>query len=381
MKNVYLDFSATTPIDPDVLESMMPYFSEDFGNPSSIHKHGQTAERAIEDSRETIARIMGCAPAEIIFTSGGTEANNLAIRGTAFEQKLTRNATKILTTPVEHEAVTKTVNQLQSLHGFEVNLIPVDNTGKVLLDEFAEMLGPDVAIVSTIFGNNEIGTINPVEKIATLCSEYQIPFHTDAVQALGYIKKISLNNITMLSAGAHKFYGPKGVGFLYKQKLHKVFATNTGGSQENNIRAGTHNVPYIVGMAAALEKTRLNYSVYANHYTWMRDMIISGVTTIIPGAKVTGSVGDRLCNHASFVLNGVDGNELVIALDVLGYSCSSGSACKTGNPEPSGVLLAIGLTPSDAKGSLRISVGRSTTEEEVVGFLKALSQIVPRLEK
>lgn len=378
-QNIYLDYSATTPLDPDAMESMLPYFTKDYGNPSSIHQHGQKAEKGVENARNSIASILGCEPEEIIFTSGGTEANNLAIRGTSMARKVNKKANRILTTPVEHEAILKTVKQLQTYYGFEVNLIPVDSTGAVILDQFEKMLGPDVAIVSTIFGNNEIGTINPIEEIGEICDKHNIPFHTDAVQALGYIDRMTTRNITLMSAGAHKFYGPKGVGFLYKKKSHILLPTNTGGSQENNLRAGTHNVPYIAGMATALQKARSNYDEYSSHYRLLRDQIVARVKAEIPDAKITGSADFRLCNHISYVIEGIDGNELVMALDVSGYSCSSGSACKTGNPEPSKVLLAIGLDPVTAKGSIRISVGRETTEENVIGFIKALSSAVSRI--
>jgi cysteine desulfurase len=381
MNNVYLDFAATTPIDPEVLESMLPYFTEQFGNPSSTHQHGQKAEAVVEESREIIAELMACSPSEIIFTSGGSEADNLAIRGTALFRRREMGANRILISPVEHEAVQKTARQLRDIFNFQLEYIPVDSEGKIILDEFKKMAGYDIAIVSVIYGNNEIGTINQIEEIGQICAAYGIPFHSDAVQAMGYLDLKANENIKLLSAGAHKFYGPKGVGFLYKNKSTKLISTQTGGAQEGSLRAGTHNVSYIVGMAKALQITRSHQEEFIQHYSIMRNLIINGVMESTPNARLTGSLANRLCNHASFVFSGVDGNGLVMALDLEGYSCSSGSACKTGNPEPSDVLLAIGMDPILAKGSLRLSVGRSTTVDQVNQFVNAFSGIMSRLVK
>lgn len=380
MENIYLDHAATTPIDPEVLESMLPYFTENFGNPSSVHRHGQRAEAAIETAREKIAAILACEPKQIIFTSGGSEADNLAIRGTALARKFDNQADRILITAVEHEAVTKTAKQLRDLFGFRLEFIPIDHEGKVIVSELEKLLAKDVAIVSTIYGNNEIGTINPIRDIGALCKEHGIPFHTDAVQAMGYIDIQSNENFSLLSAGAHKFYGPKGVGFIFIKKGLRLYPHQTGGSQENGMRAGTHNVPYIIGMSTALEKTRLKHKEYHRYYEKLSERIISGVIQSIPGSILTGSATDRLCNHASFVIDGVDGNDLAMALDLEGFSCSSGSACKTGNPEPSEVLLAIGLSKEQAQGSLRVTVGRNTTEDEVTNFLKILPGVVDRVK-
>ena len=380
MENIYLDHAATTPIDPEVVESMLPYFTENFGNPSSVHRHGQRAEAAIETAREKIAAVLSCEPKQIIFTSGGSEADNLAIRGTALARKFDNQADRILITAVEHEAVTKTAKQLRDLFGFRLEFIPIDHEGKVIVSELEKLLAKDVAIVSTIYGNNEIGTINPIRDIGALCKEHGIPFHTDAVQAMGYIDIQSNENFSLLSAGAHKFYGPKGVGFIFIKKGLRLYPHQTGGSQENGMRAGTHNVPYIIGMSTALEKTRLKHKEYHRYYEKLSERIISGVIQSIPGSILTGSATDRLCNHASFVIDGVDGNDLAMALDLEGFSCSSGSACKTGNPEPSEVLLAIGLSKEQAQGSLRVTVGRNTTEDEVTNFLKILPGVVDRVK-
>lgn len=380
MYNTYLDYAATTPVDDEVLEVMLPYFNQKFGNPSSVHRHGQQAEGAVESARESIASLLECEPVEIIFTSGGSESDNLAIRGTALARRSRMNANRVLITPVEHEAVGRTARQLQDLYGFKLEYIPVDNFGVVKLPDFKKMLAGDVAIVSAIYGNNEIGTINPINEIGQICSEMGIPFHTDAVQAMGYVEIKAKGHFDLLSAGAHKFYGPKGVGLLYKNRNLKIFPTQTGGAQEMGLRAGTHNVPYIIGIAAALVKTRRDFEKLQSQYAAHRDRIITGIINRIEGATLTGHPISRLNNHASFVINGIDGNQLVMALDIAGYSCSSGSACKTGNPEPSEVLLALGIAPDNAKGSLRVTVGRDTTDEQITKFLEDIPEIISRLK-
>jgi cysteine desulfurase len=285
-----------------------------------------------------------------------------------------------LITPVEHEAVKKTAKQMHDLFGFRLEFIPVDSEGRVILAGLEEMLTEEVALVSAIYGNNEIGTINKVDEIGALCTKHGIPFHTDAVQAMGYIGIKSNENVSLISAGAHKFYGPKGVGFLYRKKNVKIYPYQTGGSQENGLRAGTHNVPYIVGMATALEMTRSRQKEYEQQFTLLRNQIIDGVLSSIPFSTLTGSASGRLCNHASFIFDGIDGNELAMALDIEGFSCSSGSACKTGNPEPSEVLLAVGLNKEQSKGSLRVTVGRKTTDKDIGGFLEALHRVLYRIK-
>jgi cysteine desulfurase len=381
MNNVYLDFAATTPVDPEVLDAMLPYFTEQFGNPSSIHEHGRKAEAAVEEARSIIADLMSCDPSEIIFTSGGSESDNLALRGTALQRRQEVGANRIVISPVEHDAVQKTAKQLRDLYNFQLDFIPVDGDGKVIICEFEKMIDRGIAVVSVIYGNNEIGTVNPIDEIGQICKYHGIPFHTDAVQAMGYIDIKASNFVSLLSAGAHKFYGPKGVGFLYKKKPLRLYSTQTGGAQESGLRAGTHNVPYIVGMAKALQITRTHQADYSKHYMLLRNLLIAGVTKSIPTAMLTGSREDRLSNHSSFVFSGVDGNDLVMVLDLEGFSCSSGSACKTGNPEPSEVLLAIGMDPILAKGSLRVTVGRTTTVDQVNQLVNTLPGIISRLTK
>lgn len=380
MEHTYFDYAATTPVDPEVLASMLPWFTSNFGNPSSTHWFGQKAEAAVEDARAEIAGIMGCSPTEIFFTSGGSEADNLALRGTALMRKSMYGASRILITPVEHDAILKTARQLEKEFGFTVDFIPVHQNGMVNLDKLELMLSSNVALVSSIYGNNEIGTINPIKNIAHLCKLKGIPFHTDAVQAMGYCTVTTADGCDMLSAGAHKFYGPKGVGFLYKRKGLELLPTQTGGAQEKNLRAGTQNVPYIVGMATALKLSRKHFTDHQVHFMGLRDEVIRQVMSTIPYASLTGDPVSRLSNHASFLLPGVDGNRLVMALDMAGFCVSSGSACKTGNPEPSTVLLALGYSPADARSSLRITVGRATTKEDVFQVTQAIYKCIGKIQ-
>lgn len=379
MEHTYFDYAATTPVDPEVLESMLPWFNGEFGNPSSTHWYGQKADAAVENARGEIADILGCSPSEITFTSGGSESDNLALRGTVFAQKRKQGATRILISPVEHDAVLKTARQLEREYRFTVEYIPVLPNGIVDLEKLDHMLTSDVALVSTIYGNNEIGTINPIHNIAMCCKAKGVPFHTDAVQALGYCAITTADEFDLLSAGAHKFYGPKGVGFLYKRQSIELLPMQTGGAQERNIRAGTQNVPYIVGMATALKLSRKRFLEYQALYLGLRDEIIRLITISIPNAILTGDLVSRLSNHASFIFPGVDGNRLVMALDMAGFCVSSGSACKTGNPEPSEVLLALGYSQGNARSSIRITVGRSTTMDDVHKLTDAIFSCLEKI--
>ena len=381
-RRVYLDHAATTPADPRVLEAMLPYFQETFGNPSSIHRWGQAAEGAVEDARRSVAKVLGCAPEEIVFTSCGSESDNLALRGAALAERELRQATHLLTTPVEHPAVLRTARQLADHAGFELEMIPVDGDGRVDPSSLESRLRPETAWVSIIYANNEIGTINPIRELAAVCRAHGIPFHTDAVQAASQLEvEVSELGVDLMSIGAHKFYGPKGVGALYVRQGTGLVPAQTGGSQEHGLRAGTHNVPLIVGMAEALRVTDLERETQAEHFRTLRDRLIAGVLESVPEARLTGHRTERLPNHASFVFRGLDGNALVAALDMAGFGCSSGSAYKTGSPEPSEVLTAIGLPREWALGSLRVTVGRRTTITDIDGLLEGLPGIVARLRK
>jgi cysteine desulfurase len=360
--------------------AMMPYFNQSYGNSSSIHYYGQQAERALDASRQVVAELLGAQPREIIFTSCGSESDNLALRGVAFAERRQRGAAHILISPVEHHAISNTADQLQDLHGFEVEKIPVDQYGMVSLGEIASRIRQDTAIVSVIHANNEIGTINPIAEIGEICRTRGVPFHTDAVQGAAHLPvNVETLNIDLMSIGAHKFYGPKGIGVLYVREGTPIFPVLTGGGQENNLRAGTHNTPYIVGLATAFELAQEGHQDRLDHYLSLRDQIINRILDIVPSSKLTGHPVQRLPNHASFVFKGVDGNTLLMMLDAAGYSCSSGSACKTGDPEPSDVLLTIGYSRDWALGSLRVTLGQMTSSNEVEGFLETLPKLIQQV--
>lgn len=374
---IFLDYASTTPVDPRVVDVMMPYFNQKYGNSSSIHKYGQDAEGALEESRQIVASILGSKANEIVFTSCGSESDNLALRGVAFAERNNRDAAHILISAVEHQAVSKTAYQMQQLHGFEVEIIPVDEYGMVDPDEVSKRLRPDTAIVSVIHANNEIGTINPINEIGRICKTHGIPFHTDSVQGAAHLPiNVDLLNVDLLSIGAHKFYGPKGVGVLYIREGTPIVPLLTGGGQENNLRAGTHNTPYIVGSAKALDLAQQGQKDRLEQYLPLRDRIIDQILADIPSAKLTGHPVHRLPNHTSFIFEGVDGNTLLMMLDAAGYACSSGSACKTGDPEPSEVLLALGFPREWALGSLRVTFGQQTIIEEIDGLLSTLPDLI-----
>ncbi|MEX1247629.1 MAG: cysteine desulfurase family protein [Anaerolineales bacterium] len=378
-KAIYFDYAATTPLDPRVLEAMQPYFGEAFGNPSSVHYFGQRAEAALEDARQRMAELLHAQPEELIFTSGGTESDNLALRGAALAARERRGATHLLISPVEHDAVAKTAGQLADHFGFTLEHLPVDEFGMVHADEVARRLRPDTALVSIILGNNEIGTVNPISESAAICRDRGVLLHSDAVQSGAYLRlDVKKLGVDLLSIGAHKFYGPKGVGALYVRSGTPLLPTQTGGSHESARRAGTPNVTYIVGMVKALELAQAELEQRTLQLSKLRNKVIEGVLAAIPDSQLTGHRNFRLANHASFVFNGVDGNALLMLLDDAGFACSSGSACKTGDPEPSAVLLALGLGPEWALGSLRITLGVHTTEEDIEALLTALPQLVEK---
>ncbi len=376
---VYLDYAATTPVDSRVLEAMRPYFADSFGNPSSVHRYGQVAEAAVDSARETIASVLGCRPDEILFTSCGSEADNLALRGSALSRREQRGATRILTARTEHHAVSKTAEQLEKYYGFQVEWLKVDEHGRVTPEAVQKTIGAETALVSVMYANNEIGTVNPIREIAALCREHGVPFHTDAVQAAAYLDvDVSALGVDLLSLGAHKLYGPKGVGALYVRKGTKLVPHLTGGGQEFGLRAGTHNVPYIVGFAEALQLAKEEREQRIGHVQPLRDHILGRVLEEISDSRLTGHPAERLPNHASFVFQGVDGNLLLTLLDAAGFACSSGSACKTGNPEPSEVVTSLGFSRDWALGSLRVTLGKDTQPAEVDIFLRALPSLVER---
>lgn len=379
-RRVYADYSATTPTDPRVVEAMLPYFSDVFGNTSSAHHFGRQAEYAVEEARQIIASLLNCKPSEIVFTSGGSESDNLAVR--QFIPKRSQRST-LLTTQTEHSAIGKTMLEASQLYGYELLIVPVDRQGIVDQQHYKTMLQDErVAFASIIYANNEVGTIQDIPLLAQIAHQHGTIFHTDAVQAAGQLSlDVRALGVDMLSISAHKFYGPKGVGALYVREGTPFHAVQTGGSHEEGRRAGTLNTPAIVGMAKALQLAYEERKQRLAHYHHLRHMLIEQMIQRVPGAMLTGHPEKRLPSHASFIIDGVDANQLLIHLDMRGVAASSASACKTGNPEPSGVLLALGYDRQQALGSLRLSVGQQTTEEDIEYIVRAVAESVEALRQ
>ncbi len=378
-REVYLDYSASTPVDPRVVEAMMPYFTEVYGNPSSAHNWGRQAERAIEKARATIAAILNCRPEEIVFTSGGSESDNLALRGAGWMARQRGEPCRLITTPVEHSAVLNTVGQMGDMMDFETEVIPVDQYGLVDPASFQSACRNGAAIASVIYANNELGSINDLALLSRIARQHGILFHSDAVQAGGQLSlDVGELGVDLLSLSAHKFYGPKGVGILFVKDGIDLASAQTGGSHEGDRRAGTHNTAFIVGMAKALELAYQENEARLLHFTAMRNLLIDGVLGQVSGAELSGDPHKRLPSHASFIFPGVDANALLMHLDLNGIAASSGSACKTGDPEPSEILLAAGYSPEQAKSGLRVSVGMHSTEEDIN---YAVAVIVSAVEK
>ncbi len=375
-----MDHAATTPVDPRVVEAMLPYFSQKYGNASSIYSLGREARQAIEDARRTVADILGCDPKEVIFTSCGSESDNLAIRGVAFAQRHRGKGNHIITSPIEHHAVSHTVEQLEKYFGFEVTYVPVDRYGMVDPDDVGRAIRDDTVLISIMYANNEVGTIEPIAEIGEIARQRGIPFHTDAVQAGGALDlNVEGLKVDLLSLSAHKFYGPKGIGVLYVRQGTPLLPMQTGGGHERNRRAGTENVPYIVGLARALEIAYDELESNNRRIRRLRDRLIEGVLSRIPEAELTGHPTQRLPNNASFVIKYVEGESMLLNLDMMGVCASSGSACTSASLEPSHVLLAMGIPPEVAHGSLRLTLGRENTEEDVDYVLEVLPPIVEKL--
>lgn len=379
MKTVYFDNAATTKLDEKVLESMMPYFGENYGNASSIYKLARDARKAVEESREKIAKIINCKPSEIYFTAGGSESDNTAIKGIARNYKNKGN--HIITSKIEHPAVLDSCKELEN-EGFEVSYISVDENGVINLEELKKAIRPTTILITVMFANNEIGTIEPIKEIGEIAKDNNIYFHTDAVQAMGSLKiDVKELNIDSLSMSSHKFYGPKGVGALYVRDGVGFKKYISGGHQEKNKRAGTENVPGIVGMASALE---LAYSELDEHNAKikeLRDYYEKEIEEKIPYIKMNGDREKRLPGNSNISFRFIEGEGLLLNLDLKGICASSGSACTSGSLDPSHVLLAIGLPHEIAHGSLRISIGKYNTKEEVDYLIEQLVEIVSRLRE
>jgi cysteine desulfurase len=379
---IYLDHSATTPVDERVVETMQPYYNETYGNPSSTHHFGRDAEDAIETARETVARVLNCKPKEVVFTGCGSESDNIAIRGPVYAALQAGKKPHVISSPLEHPAVGRTVRQLGDVFGVETTFLPVEANGWISPDTLRQHLTAQTTVVSLMTANNEIGTLLPISDLAAVARERGVLFHTDAVQAAGQLSlDVQALGVDMLSLSAHKFYGPKGVGVLYVREGTNLLPSHTGGSHEFGLRPGTHNVPLIVGMAKALEIAYAEREEHITHFTALRDRLIEGILESIPDAQLTGSRQNRLPSHASFVFKNIDGNNLLMHLDMKGIAASSGSACKTGSPEPSEVILALGYGSDWSIGSLRLSVGRHTTDADIDYVLSELPPIVERVRQ
>lgn len=377
MRRIYLDYAATTPTHPEVVKVMLPYFTDAFGNPSGIYSYGQEAKGAVEEARDKVAALIAARDEEIIFTSGGTEADNFAIKGVAYANESKGN--HIITSSIEHHAVIETCKFLQR-RGFRVTYLPVDGYGLVDPDDVKKAITDKTILVSVMQANNEMGTIEPIAEIGGIAKEAGIYFHTDAVQTAGHIP-VDVNElgVDLLSISAHKLYGPKGVGALYIRKGTKLIPFLHGGEQERRRRASTENVPGIVGFGKAVELAQQEMSQEAKRLAYLRDQLIKGLLERIDHTRLNGHPQKRLPNNVNVSIDFVEGESMLLNLDLEGICASTGSACSSSSLEPSHMLLALGLSPEQAHGSLRFSLGKWTSEEEIGRVLEVLPRVVARL--
>ena len=375
-RTIYFDHAATTALDARVLDVMLPYLTTEYGNASSIYTLGRHAMQAIDRAREQVADVLGCRPTEVTFTGCGSESDNLAIKGIAFVSQ--KKGNHLITSAIEHHAVLHTCQYLERF-GFKTTYLPVDAYGLVDPDEIGRAITDQTILVSVMYANNEVGTIEPVAEIGRICRARKVPFHIDAVQAGGALPlDVADLNADLLSLSAHKFYGPKGVGILYVRQGMRLLPQLQGGSQERGRRAGTENVAGIVGAAAALSLAREELPQVTPHITALRDRLIAGVLTI-QRSQLTGHPTERLPNNASFCFEGVEGESILLNLDLLGIAASTGSACTSGSVDPSHVLIAMGLPPEWSHGSLRLTLGKGNTGADVDMLLTALPGIIEKL--
>jgi len=384
-KKIYLDYAATTPVDPRVLRTMLPYFSEKFGNTMSLHSWGQEAKQALEESREQVSDLIGAKPNEIIFTSSATESNNLALKGVAFANK--EKGRHIIISQIEHPCIMESAKWLES-QGFEITRLPVDKYGLIDPEEVKKAIKKNTILVSIIHASNEIGTIQPIAEIGRLLKtinyklKTKIYFHTDAAQTLGKIPiDVNKMNVDLLTASSHKMYGPKGAALLFVREGTKIEPLLHGGGHETGLRSSTVNVAAIVGFAEACKICQEEMKKEAQRQRKLREKLIKGVLEKIPGSHLNGHPKKRLPNNANFWFEFIEGESMVIQLDLLGIAASTGSACSSAKLEPSHVLLAIGLRPEEAHGSLRLTLGRWTTEKDIEYVLKVLPEIIKKLRK
>lgn len=378
MQKVYLDNAATTKVRNEVVEAMLPYFTEYFGNPSSLHLFAREAGKGLDTARAQVAKALNAKPEEIIFTGGGSESDNMVLRGIPEAYK--KKGKHVITSAVEHHAVLHTLEAMEKEGRVEVTYLPVDEYGMVTAEQVEKAIRPDTVLVSIMFANNEVGTIMPIEQIGETCKKYGVLFHTDAVQAVGHVPvDVEKMHIDLLSLSGHKFHGPKGVGALYVRKGVRIPALILGGAQERRKRAGTENVPGIVGMGKAIELATAELEDNAVKMKVLRDRLIFGIPARIPDVKLNGHPTERLPNNVNFSIRFIEGESILLMLDLNGIAASSGSACTSGSLDPSHVLLAMGLSHEVAHGSLRLTLSEFTTPEEIDYVLDTLPPIVEKL--
>jgi cysteine desulfurase len=378
-REIYLDHAATTPVDERVIAAMLPYFGQMFGNPSSIHRSGRAALDALDQAREAVAEVLGAHYKEIVFTGGGSEADNLAIKGAALAQRQAGRGAHIITSAIEHHAVLHAFEYLEA-EGFEVSVLPVDAGGLVSPDDLRAAIRPDTVLASVMYANNEIGTVQPVAELGAICRERGVLFHTDAVQAAGALPlKVGPLNVDLLTITAHKFYGPKGVGALYVRRGTPLLPQINGGGQERRRRAGTENVPGVVGLAAALRLAEQQREEWAARCAALRDRLIAGVLERVHHTTLNGHPTRRLPNNANIAFDYVEGESVLLLLDQHGVAASSGSACTSGSLEASHVLRALGLPEERAIGSVRFTVGKDTRAEDIDYVVEILPGLIDRL--
>jgi cysteine desulfurase len=377
-RTVYLDHAATTSVDPRVVEAMLPFYTERYGNPSSLHSLGREARERVDEARATVAGILNCSSEEIIFTSCGTESDNLAIRGVSLMNR--RRGDHIITSSIEHHAVSHTCEQLERRFGFEVTYLPVDEYGMVDPGDVERAITETTILISIMYANNEMGTIQPIAEIGEIARSRGIPFHTDAVQAAGALSlDVQELGVDLMSLSGHKFYGPKGVGVLYVREGVELLCCQTGGGHERGLRSGTENVACIVGLATALKLAEERREEESKRLSGLRDHLIEGLLSSVDHCRLMGHPDKRLPNNANIAFEYVEGEGVLLGLDMAGISASSGSACSTGSSDPSHVLSAMGVPPEVARGAIRLTLGHENTEEDVNGVLEILPAVVERL--
>ncbi len=379
---IYLDHGATTPTHPAVVEAMAPFWNGRYGNPSSHHATGNLARQAVEVARQTVADCLGAPAESIVFTGCGSESNNLALRGVMLSARAVKRGKHLITSAIEHSAVLETARQLRDYYGYDLTILPVDAFGRVAVADVAEAIRPNTALISIMAANNEIGTIQPWREIGALAQTRNVLFHTDAVQLIAAIPwNMADDPVDLMTLAPHKFYGPKGVGILYVRPGVELVPSLTGGGHENGLRAGTLNVPLIVGAAEALRLATVERQQRVGHVQTLRDRLTKGLLAVLgPECVLTGHPTERLPHHASFAFESLSGNDLLIHLDQAGIAASSGSACSSGDPKPSAILEAIGLDTAWTKGGLRLTLGAQNTVAQIDETIVRLSQIVSRLQ-